>query len=278
MRVAIVLPIFNDWVSFGLLLKNLGEQQFARHYRISVRAIDDGSSDAQVACDFSGRLGMIEELKIIRLGSNLGHQRSIAVGLVDAFKSSTFDAVVVMDSDGEDRPSDVERLIQHYNEHPTSIIVAKRKRRSEALLFRCFYVLYKVLFRALTGQAINFGNFCLIPKNALRSLVHNPAAWNNLAAAIQRSGLAQSDILVERGFRLSGVSRMNLVSLTLHGISAISVYADIVFVRIITIAMFIGIIVFLGIAAIAYIRLATEWAIPGWASYMTGLLSIILSQ
>jgi hypothetical protein len=68
---------------------------------------------------------------------------------------------------------------------------------------------------------------------------------------------------------------MNLVSLAVHGISAISVYADIIFIRIVTAAMVIGIIVLVGLAIVAYIRLATEWAIPGWASYMTGLLLII---
>jgi hypothetical protein len=135
-----------------------------------------------------------------------------------------------------------------------------------------------MLFRVLTGRRINFGNFCLIPNYALRALVHNPAAWNNLAAAINRSGLARRDIPIDRGTRLSGRSQMNFVSLALHGISAISVYADIVFIRIVTIAAVTAGIVLLGLATVVYIRLATKWAIPGWASYMFGLLSIILGQ
>jgi len=105
--------------------------------------------------------------------------------LVTDIEASKFDAVVVMDSDGEDRPSDVAQLIAIFGRHPTSIIVARRARHSEALPFRCFYLLYKALFRTLTGQTINFGNFCIIPKNALGALVHNPATWNNLAAAIK---------------------------------------------------------------------------------------------
>jgi hypothetical protein len=39
-----------------------------------------------------------------------------------------------------------------------------------------------------------------------------------------------------------------------------------------------GLIVLIGIAIVVYIRLATQLAIPGWASYMTGALAIIFSQ
>ena len=43
MKLPIVLPIFNDWQSFGSLLKDLGEQQFARLHHVCVTAIDDRS-------------------------------------------------------------------------------------------------------------------------------------------------------------------------------------------------------------------------------------------
>ena len=278
MWVAIVLPVFNDWESFGLLLKLLGEQEFSGRYEICVIAVDDGSSYGHRAADFNDRLGKIKELRIIRLSSNLGHQRAIAVGMVSAFKSSKFDAVVVMDSDGEDRPSDVAKLLAHWDRDPARIITAKRARRSESLFFRCFYVVYKVLFRGLTGQVVNFGNFCLIPRNALQSLVHDPAIWNNLAAAIKRSRLACASIPIDRGARLSGVSKLNFLGFALHGISAISVFSDVVFIRIVAMAAVTGLIVLIGIAIVVYIRLATQLAIPGWASYMTGALAIIFSQ
>jgi glycosyltransferase involved in cell wall biosynthesis len=278
MRIAIVLPVFNDWESFGLLLKDLGEQQFCDRYRICVMAIDDGSSKVPLASEFSDRLGKVKELKIVRLVSNLGHQRAIAVGLVFAFKTLQFDAIIVMDSDGEDRPSDLAKLLAHWNRNPTSIIVARRARRSETLSFRCFYVVYKALFRALTGQTINFGNFCLIPKNALQSLVHNSAIWNNLAVAIKRSGLTYDDLPIDRGVRLRGVSRMNFVSLALHGISGISVYADVICVRIVTAAVATGLTAILGLTTVVCIRFMTEWAIPGWASYTAGALAILFSQ
>ena len=277
-RVAVVMPVFNDWDSFGVVLKHLGEHEFGSRYRICVVAVDDGSSDVARASSFADRLGKVEELKVIRLASNLGHQRAIAVGMVSAFQKSEFDAVVIMDCDGEDRPSDVAKLLANWDRHPTLITVARRARRSESFLFRCFYAFYKVLFWAMTGEAINFGNFCVIPQNALQSLVHNPAIWNNLAATIKRSRLACAYIPIDRGKRISGESRLNFVDFALHGISAISVYSDVVVIRIVAMAIVTGLLTMVGVAIVVYIRLATELAIPGWASYMTGALTIIFSQ
>jgi hypothetical protein len=277
-KIAIILPVFDDWESAGLLIEDIGKQPYASRYRICVVAVDDGSVIVPTASEFHDKLGRIEELKIIRLGTNLGHQRAIAVGLVNTFLNSDFDAAIIMDSDGEDRSSDVEKFLAHWDQHPNQIVVARRARRSESILFRFFYVCYKSLFRMLTGQIINFGNFCLIPRSALGSLVHNSAVWNNLAAAIKRSRLACTDIPIDRGTRLGGTSRMNFVSLALHGISAISVYSDVAFIRIVVAASATGLVVLLGVCLVVWIRFMTDWAIPGWASYMVGALVIIFSQ
>jgi polyisoprenyl-phosphate glycosyltransferase len=276
--VAVVTPVFNDWEAFGLLLEDLGKQKAADRFLIHVFAVDDGSTTCPTADAFTSRLGNIERLHIMRLTGNLGHQRAIAVGLVAAFKVSGFTAVVVMDCDGEDRPMDVFQLLEKAKEYPGSIIVAKRAQRSESIVLRAMYRLYKALFRALTGQSITFGNFCLIPTPALQALVHNPAIWNHLAAAIKRSKTDFVEIPIDRGPRLRGISRMNFVSLALHGIGAISVYTDVVFVRIIMAAGITGLVVLLCLGGIFGIRLGTDWAIPGWATYVTASLTIIFLQ
>jgi polyisoprenyl-phosphate glycosyltransferase len=276
--IAIITPVFNDWEAFGLLLKDLGKQQAADRFLIHVFAVDDGSVDCPEADSFSALVGRIQRVHILRLTSNLGHQRAIAVGLVAAFKVNCFNAVVVMDSDGEDRPEDVFQLLDKWKEYPRSVIVAKRAQRSESIFFRSMYRLYQALFRALTGRSITFGNFCVIPAPVVRSLVHNPAIWNHLAAAISRSKADCVQIPIDRGLRFGGLSPMNLMSLILHGIGAISVYTDVAFVRIIMAAGIIGLLVLLGLCVIVGIRLMTDWAIPGWATYATASLTIIFLQ
>lgn len=71
---------------------------------------------------------------------------------------------------------------------------------------------------------------------------------------------------------------MNFVALVSHGLSAIAVFADVVGARLLTASLAGILLAGIGIAAVIAIRLFTDWAIPGWATYATGLLAIILTQ
>jgi hypothetical protein len=267
--------VFNDWQAFGELLEQLGQQVALGDHDILVIAVDDCSSEQADTAGLIARKGTVVDIRVIRLACNLGHQRAIAVGLVAASKVSDIDAVVVMDSDGEDQPDAVPRLIAAWDKQPGRIVVARRGQRSETFMFRLFYSIYKRVFKTMTGEPISFGNFSLVPRQALQALVHNPAIWNNLAAAIARSRIPYTAIQVKRGPRLAGRSRMNFVSLAVHGLSAISVYTDIVLLRIIVAACVLAGIVMLGLIAVIVVKFGTDWAIPGWASYVAASLIVI---
>jgi hypothetical protein len=277
--IAIVTPVLDDWVSFATLLGEISDLFTGSDFTFYVYAVDDGSitpfdPDAVVLPEGS----CIRSVEVIRLAVNLGHQRAVAVGLCEIADSTEIDAVLVMDSDGQDRPVDLALLLATSLRHPKHVVLAKRARRSEAYSFRFCYGVYKLLFYALTGQPINFGNYCLLPMPAVRRLAHMPELWNNLAASIMRSRLAYTSVPTARGGRYAGVSKMNLVSLILHGLSAMSVHTDKIFVRILLAAGFVGGMVSLSIAAVAGIRTATDFAIPGWATTVAGDLLIILFQ
>jgi len=67
---------------------------------------------------------------------------------------------------------------------------------------------------------------------------------------------------------------MNVVSLVLHGLTAMSVYADTIFARILLAAAFVAATATFGIATVVGIRTATDLAIPGWATVAAGDLLI----
>jgi hypothetical protein len=71
---------------------------------------------------------------------------------------------------------------------------------------------------------------------------------------------------------------MNFVSLSVHGVSAISVYTDVVLLRVIIAMGFLATIVFIGLISVITIKISTDWAIPGWASYLAASLTTILLQ
>jgi hypothetical protein len=48
MRVRVVVPVFNDWESFDILLRNLDSLAVNFPYLVHVTAIDDGLRRAQM--------------------------------------------------------------------------------------------------------------------------------------------------------------------------------------------------------------------------------------
>jgi hypothetical protein len=69
-----------------------------------------------------------------------------------------------------------------------------------------------------------------------------------------------------------------MTSLVIHGLAAISCYNEIVGVRLIFFALGLSATLFTLILAVVVERAATSWAIPGWATYTTGILCVMLSQ
>ncbi len=185
-----------------------------------------------------------------------------------------------MDADGEDTAAGALQLVRAFweNERGAKAIFAERSRRTESFEFRFLYRLYKLLHRILTGISVRVGNFSVLPPAYLSTLVVMSELWNHYAAAVFRSGLPFTTIPIPRGYRISGTSRMNLVSLAAHGMGAISVFGDVLGVRLLIGSATGSILAALGIAAVIAIRLLTHQAIPSWATYSAGMLSIILIQ
>jgi polyisoprenyl-phosphate glycosyltransferase len=278
-HIAVVTPVLDDWESFAALVAEISSRFTGADVAIDVVALDDGSSTVfdlrSLVLPADTCIGTVE---ILHLAVNLGHQRAIAVGLCAVAERDDIDAVVVMDSDGEDRPVDIAALLAASHRQPGHVVFAHRAKRSESGAFRLAYFAYRHIFRALTGRTISFGNYVLIPMAAVRRLAHMPELWNNLAATIMRSRLRYTTVPTERGTRYAGRSSMSLVSLVVHGLSAMSVYTDMIFVRVLLGAAVVAALSVAGILAVAVTRFATDLAIPGWATTAAGDLLIILSQ
>lgn len=274
----ILIPVYNDWASLQQLLSEIDQQMVATGITPSILLIDDGSPELPPDNLITSDIKHMNSIYMGRLSRNMGHQRAIAIGMVHAQEIFPDHHLIVMDSDGEDKPSDLPRLIAAHEENPEAIIVAGRHRRSEGRIFRLFYLFYRWLFSVLSGVRINFGNYCLIPALHVQSLIYDPNLWNHLAATVRRSKIPLLEVKTNRGSRYTGQSTMNFTSLLLHGLSAISVYLDIVVVRILIFASLIGFISLIGIGIVVFLRLFTSTAIPGWATTAVGILTIIMSQ
>jgi len=277
--VVVLIPLFNDWESFVELVPRL-DAALARHGRTAdILLVDDGSTAEPPADLPSEGPDAIRRIEVLSLRRNLGHQRAIAIGLAYAEDRLGCETVVVMDGDGEDSPDDVPRLLERLDEERgRKIVFAERTRRSESMVFRIFYALYKFLHVILTGKGVRVGNFSAIPRSRLESLVVVSELWNHYAAAAFHSRQPYCTIPTHRGKRLRGRTTMNFVSLVAHGLSAISVYSATVGVRLLVISIALAIAASVILAGAVALRITSGVSIPDWAFFAAGILGMVLTQ
>jgi len=275
----VLIPIFNDWSALESLLPLLDSALHEAARQADVLILDDASTVSRGARFESVSFQAIRTVRILELRRNLGHQRALAVGLAYLDADAQASTVVVMDGDGEDAPSDVPRLLERYDiEQGQQVVFAERRRRSESLVFRVCYWLYRATHVVMTGRKVRVGNFSVLPGHLLHRLVVVSELWNHYAAAVFKARLPFVTVPTARSDRLDGQSSMSYVSLVVHGLSAISVYSEVIGVRALTAALALMLLSGVGIVVIVWIRVFSDLAIPGWATTGVGVLLVVLLQ
>ncbi|MCI0555796.1 MAG: glycosyltransferase [Anaerolineae bacterium] len=278
--IVVLIPVFNDWEALRLLIGELDATLAENKREIEILLVDDGStSNPDGFCCNERNYLAVRTIDILELSRNLGHQRAIAVGLAYVQQRMRCKAVVIMDADGEDNPEDVPRLIGMFDsQRETRVIFARRVKRSESAMFKLFYGLYKAIYFLLTGAKVRFGNFSVVPYDLLPKLVVVSEIWNHYAAGVMKARIPYVEIPTKRGKRLSGRSRMNFVSLVIHGLGAVSVHSDVIGVRALVAMLSFAFVSITGILVVVVLRVFTDLAIPGWASFVTLSFMVLLMQ
>ncbi|MDA0791218.1 MAG: glycosyltransferase [Proteobacteria bacterium] len=272
-KITIGMPGFEARTASTILLEKL-KARYADGLTCVI--VDDGSVREPVVPDvLSSR-----EIKgsVIYLKRNVGHQSAIAIGLCYAEEhESDSDYIVVMDSDGEDDPETIDILLTALEGDELDVAVAERKSRVETLRFKIFYEIYRQVFILLTGRRISFGNFMAMTPAGLRRLAAMQEIYTHIAGSVITSRLRVTACPIARGPRLAGQSRMNFVSLALHGFRAVMLFAEDVLVRVgVACALVAVLSVIAGVIAVGLKLFG--YATPGWFSVAIGILMLVFLQ
>jgi glycosyltransferase involved in cell wall biosynthesis len=278
----IITPVYLDVASFLILRDRLHDVVAATpEWRDCdlrfVVAEDTAGRDPEVRA-----LDELEDVTVIQPPFNLGHQRAIVYALRKlGGRIGDDDYVVTMDSDGEDTPEDVPRLLAPLHEQTLQpVVVALRTSRQETFAFKLFYLLFRALFVVLTGVTVRSGNFAAYRGQTACSILGHPSFDVTYSAALISLDLPIVGIPCARGARYAGQSRMGMAKLVRHGLGMLMPYLDRIAIR--ALMLFSAIVtacVALSIAVVV-IRLSTRHAIPGWATatllglWISSLISI----
>jgi len=278
-EITILTPTYDDWESVFVLLGQLDEVLTADGLKADVIIIDDGSPDFADTQDFGSlTLSAIQGVEVITLTRNMGNQRALATGIAYVAENKNCETLVVMDSDLEDQPKYVPELIAGAKKKGNEVIFAERTRRSEGPAFKAFYKIYKFLYKMLTGMPISIGNFSAIPGRLIKRIANVSEIWSHFPAGIMRARIPFRSIRAERGQRLHGESKMNLVALVVHGLNGFSVHADVVGVRMMIAIFGVGAAILLALFITITKRYVIEVFLLGWTSMVIIILSIAVFQ
>tara|TARA_B100000575_G_scaffold277972_1_gene264802 strand:- start:4147 stop:5019 length:873 start_codon:yes stop_codon:yes gene_type:complete len=228
-KIIILMPVYNDWESLTKLLQtiDLTIKDF-KNYSFECLVINDSSILKQPVLK---KPISFNTFSIIDMKKNCGHARCIATGLRYINLNKNYDYVIIMDSDGEDRPCEMVDLINKIGKEPKISVVAKRIKRSEGFVFQSLYQIHKFITFFFTGKNINFGNYsCLTNKDSFK-ISNDASLWSSFSGTLKKNIQDLNEIDSIRGQRYYGPSKMSIFNLIIHSFSIIGVFKYYVFLR-----------------------------------------------
>ncbi|MEM5340221.1 MULTISPECIES: glycosyltransferase family 2 protein [Paraburkholderia] len=244
-KIAVVTPVFN-------------EEQVIGHFHARTRAVLDSMPDVDGKIIFVLDRSTDDSRNIIRsivdrdanarlivLSSRFGHQMSLLAGIE---RSLDADAIVMMDSDLQQPPELIPKMIDAYRKG-FDVVFTTRKDNEDASFIRkkVGNLFYRLLARSSTVEiTANAADFRLISNRVADILVHNFEEQNVfLRGIIPWIGFDQTGIEYVAEPRFAGKSKYSLsrmIKLATAGILSFS-----------TKPLQIGIFVGVGFAALAFL-------------------------
>ena len=229
-KFTILIPVFNDWQSLIKLLNEIDSVigKIEENCEFSCLIINDASTSKIPDIKLLKNLTSIE---IINMKINKGHARCNAFGLRYLSEKSNSDYVILMDGDGEDRPSEIRSLVAKIFSNPNTSVVAERIKRSEGLLFKTLYELHKIIVLIFTGKNIKFGNYSCLTLLDVKILSDKKSLWSSFSGTVRKYIKNLNSIESIRGKRYYGPSQMSFFNLIIHSLSILAVFKIEVFLR-----------------------------------------------
>jgi polyisoprenyl-phosphate glycosyltransferase len=262
--ISVVLPVYNESGVLMEICQRVRAALIACRTTFEIIFVDDGSRDG--SAEALDRLSQqFEEVRVVHLSRNFGHQAAIQAGL----KHTHGDAVVLMDSDLQDTPEAIGKFLEAW-QAGYDVAYAVRVSRQEGLAKRALFAGFHRLLSSISNTPIpvDAGNFSLLDARVVRHLLALEERDRYLPGLRSWVGFRQIGIPVERGSRYDDHPRVSLRGLLRLAKTAIFSFSSL------PLAMFswlgwMALAVFLAVSGYSlYCRLFTDLAIPGWTSQL----------
>lgn len=269
---SICLPVYNEEESLPFFLNQLVESLnvFERSIGIDfeIIAVDDGSNDASLSIlkDYANQE---KRIKVFAFQQNTGHQAAILCGLAHA----NGDLVITMDSDGQDPPETIDRLIIAHLQSHHEIIIAKRITRKDGIIKKVTaYFFYRILvLLGVPPESRDAGDYRLITKRVKDLILAQPNSLQYIRGQIFTLKTATRMVNIDRKERIAGETKYTLRKMARLAISSAFVIDPL---KVAEVYVSIAAVFALLSAAGGVLFLFIKLAIPGY--YTAGITTLAL--
>ncbi len=264
--LSVVAPVYNE---DALIEEFYGRVCSALHgIRFELVLVDDGSRDSSGA--ILERLADSDpRVSVVYLSRNFGHQTALTAGLDHA----RGDAVVMLDSDLQDPPELIPRMLDHWL-GGCDVVYAVRDQRTGESSFklrtaRWFYAIFDKLASVELQQ--NSGDFRLLDRRALDALGSMRERHRFLRGMTVWVGFTQAAVPYQRDARYAGETKYTLPKMVRFSLDAIFSFSH----RPLQLATLLGFVIsalaFLAIPAIIILRIVGSY-LPGFSTLTIAVL------
>lgn len=182
LRICVLLPAYNEVAALNSLIEEI------KAYGLEIVVVDDGSIDG--TAEKAGQSGAV----LLRHPRNLGKGQALRTGFKYALDKK-FDAVMIMDADGQHLPAEIKNFLEHAKNSDAGIIIGNRMHEPRGMPFirKLTNMFTSYFISKITGFNIPDSQcgFRLIRSNVLRNInlstmkydteseILLEAAWNN---------------------------------------------------------------------------------------------------
>ena len=238
-KLIILIPVYNDWKSLNLLIKKINFELNKENLNSEILIINDNSSLRIIFLE--KKLSRIKKITFLNLKINVGSQRAINIGLNYINKIKGNYIVTIIDSDGEDDPKEIVKMIKLARKYKNYVITSNRLARKESLIIRFLYRVHLIITFLITGKWISFGNYTTLNSKNIKKIIQNEdGCYAHSAAVIKNSKIKR--VYARKNQRFFDKSKVNFLGLMLHSLRIISVFQKIILLRSTIALFFIGLI------------------------------------
>lgn len=267
--ISFVVPVYNEEDNLHEFHKRLADVMAGLPYDYELIFVDDGSSDRShlILAEMAEK---DEHVQVYFLSRNYGHQLALTCGLDNACG----DAVITMDGDLQHPPELVPELLKLWEDGYQIVQTVRTATKGVSFFKNITSKFYYKIINSMSKVEITPGgsDFRLMDKVAVEAFRRYRERARFIRGLVNTLGFKCTTFEFTAPPRFAGHSKYNLRKMLHFALDGITSFSNLPLRWAFYIGIVFGLMSFLVILHVLYVKYVADDAVPGWATMTASVL------